>query len=129
MSAFGSKAELPTATTVLSYHRLWARANNRHHRSEYSQVAGAVAQVLTQCLFCRKGQQRAKSGYAAVMRITEYEIYAFILGAGAIDGRLPHGMGITRLTDCPPNGRASTKCSILVSANRGLRCLSSSTRK
>jgi len=24
-----------------------------------------------------------KSGYAAVMRITEYEIYAFILGAGA----------------------------------------------
>jgi len=40
----------------------------------------------------------------------------------AIDGRLPHGMGVTRLTDLPPNGRASTKCSILVSANRGLRC-------
>ena len=40
----------------------------------------------------------------------------------AIDDRLLHGMGVTRLTDCPPNGRASTKCSILVSANRGLRC-------
>ena len=42
----------------------------------------------------------------------------------AIDGRLPHGMGVTRLTDCLPNGRASTKCSILVSANRGLRARS-----
>ena len=40
----------------------------------------------------------------------------------AIDGRLPRGMGVTRLTDLPPKGRASTKCSILVSANRGLRC-------
>jgi len=45
-----------------------------------------------------------------------------------IQRRLPHGMGVTRLTDCPPNGRASTKCSILVSANSGLRCRESCRR-
>ena len=26
----------------------------------------------------------------------------------AIEGRLPHGMGVARSANCPPNGRAST---------------------
>ena len=52
----------------------------------------------------------------------------FSLVNAAIDGRLPRGMGVTRLTDLPPKGRASTKCSILVSANSGLRCRESCRR-
>jgi hypothetical protein len=35
----------------------------------------------------------------------------------AIEGRLPHGMGVTRLADLPENGPASINCSDFLLSN------------
>jgi hypothetical protein len=63
----------------------------------------------------------AKRENCSVRKINMTISLAFLapdLVKAAIDGRLPHGMGVARLTDCRQNGPDSTRCSAFLRASR-----------